>query len=215
MSGNHPFNRRQKGLAFLALLGPVVFAIASTAAGVARTDFSYVADPNSRLGEVGSVYAPVWNVAVMFLGFSVLGLGLALYWRLGKSSRVGVVVLALSCVGFVGVGVFACDPGCPVSGSFSNNMHRIVGLIQTAYLVGIAIISRSLRKNVQWKRFYPYSVATVGVLMIIGTLSFGFTPLNLSQWTGVLAWSLSTVGLLWQEVVSIQLFRRPIPWAVA
>lgn len=214
MSGTHQFDRAQRWLALLALLGPVVFAIASIAAGVARTDFSYVTDPNSRLGEVGSPYAPVWNVAVIFLGFSILALGMALYWRLRKSTRVGAAVLALSCVGFVGVGIFSCDPGCPVYGSFSNNMHRVVGLIQIAYLGGIVMISRSLRKNEQWKRFYPYSLATGGVLLIMGLLSFGFSPLNVSQWTGALAWSLSTVGLLWQEVVSIQLLRLSL-WRTA
>lgn len=121
------------GLAFvLAVL------TAATAAGVPiyfgrrKPGYSHLRHTISELGEIGS---PV-GASVSHVGFVATGV---LLWcfllvcvRVLPDGSAKDVILPLALVGggYVGGGIFRCDPGAPLFGSWRTNLHNLFGALQ-------------------------------------------------------------------------------------
>lgn len=115
--------------------------------GWLKGDFNHVTDYVSELNATGTAWA--WQVGA--LGFVPFGLfSFALLWAAATVvpvigiSRVGHWLLAAEPVAWIGSALAPCDPGCPIEGSLSQNIHNLLG--GTTYLVtalGLVLLSRS------------------------------------------------------------------------
>lgn len=128
-------------------LAAVAFAVATPlVAGALTPHYDRCAQFISELGAVGAPHAS-WVRFAGFLPTGVLGVlfaGLSL--RTARDLRARWGLLLFSGVGwaYVVAAVFPCDPGCPVSGSASQQIHSAFGLVE--YLgggIGLALLAGS------------------------------------------------------------------------
>ena len=115
--------------------------------GWIKGDYNHVAQYVSELNATGTTWA--WQIGT--LGFVPFGLlAFALLWVAAPIapvtgiSRAGYWLLGAESVAWIGSALAPCDPGCPVEGSLSQNIHNLLG--GTTYLVtalGLVLLSRS------------------------------------------------------------------------
>jgi len=148
--------------AALALLVPVVGARG-------EPTYSHVAQFISELGAVGAVHASVVAVA----GFAPIGALVLAFLAfasgvLPRSRRRTAGVICLGAVGasYLASAVFPCDAGCPSSGSFSQSVHNLFGLLEYAgALAGLLLLGAALRGWPAWRNL---ALACVGSAALVG-----------------------------------------------
>ena len=93
------------------------------------------------LSELGAVDAPFATI-IRFFGFlpvalSVIVLVIVLWQRLPRHKLVqsGLFCLLGITIGYLGAVVFPCDSGCPSTGSASQLIHNLAGLVE--YMGGV------------------------------------------------------------------------------
>jgi len=148
----------------------LVFAILSAVLAVAvpmyygrrKPGYSHLRHTISELGEMGS---PVGK-GVSYLGFIAIGISLWLFLiiavRLLPSESDVFYMLSLVGAGYVGGGIFRCDPGAPFIGSWRTTLHNIFGALE---YVGAAGAFLALERSVFWS-------ALSGVMSIAGVIVF-------------------------------------------
>ena len=103
--------------------------------GWLKGDYNHVAQYTSELNATGTAWA--WQIGA--LGFVFGLLAFALLWVAAPIapvtgvSRVGYWLLTAEPVVWIGSALAPCDPGCPIEGSLSQNIHNLLG--GTTYLV--------------------------------------------------------------------------------
>lgn len=149
--------------AVLALLVPVVGA-------GGEPGYSHVEQYISELGAVGAANA-TWVSAA---GFAPIG-GLVLAFLVfasGAFPRSRRTTAGVFCLGAVGGGylvsaVFPCDAGCPSSGSFSQSIHNVFGLLEYAgALAGLLLLAAAFRRSPAWRRLATPSVLAAGFVAV-------------------------------------------------
>ena len=120
--------------------------------GFLSSDYDSISNYLSELGAVGAEYSRVVNYfGFLPTAFSVLFITLLLQSNFSNTrlSRAGFLLVGIGYfIGYFGAFIFPCDFGCPSEGSFSQNMHMILGLI--SYLiapVGLILLGIGLRKE--------------------------------------------------------------------
>ena len=120
--------------------------------GFLSSDYNSISNYLSELGAVGAEYSRVVNYfGFLPTAFSVLFITLLLQSNFSNTrlSRAGFLLVGIGYfIGYFGAFIFPCDFGCPSEGSFSQNMHMILGLI--SYLitpVGLILLGIGLRKE--------------------------------------------------------------------
>lgn len=120
--------------------------------GFLSSDYNSISNYLSELGAVGAEYSRVVNYfGFLPTAFSVLFITLLLQSNFSNTrlSRAGFLLVGIGYfIGYFGAFIFPCDFGCPSEGSFSQNMHMILGLI--SYLiapVGLILLGIGLRKG--------------------------------------------------------------------
>ena len=120
--------------------------------GFLSSDYNSISNYLSELGAVGAEYSRVVNYfGFLPTAFSVLFITLLLQSNFSNTrlSRAGFLLVGIGYfIGYFGAFIFPCDFGCPSEGSFSQNMHMILGLI--SYLiapVGLILLGIGLRKD--------------------------------------------------------------------
>ncbi|MDC0586600.1 DUF998 domain-containing protein [Gammaproteobacteria bacterium] len=120
--------------------------------GFLSSDYDSISNYLSELGAVGAEYSRVVNYfGFLPTAFSVLFITLLLQSNFSNTrlSRAGFLLVGIGYfIGYFGAFIFPCDFGCPSEGSFSQNMHMILGLI--SYLiapVGLILLGIGLRKD--------------------------------------------------------------------
>ena len=120
--------------------------------GFLSSDYDSISNYLSELGAVGAEYSRVVNYfGFLPTAFSVLFITLILQSNFSNTrlSRAGFLLVGIGYfIGYFGAFIFPCDFGCPSEGSFSQNMHMILGLI--SYLiapVGLILLGIGLRKD--------------------------------------------------------------------
>lgn len=149
--------------ATLAFLVPVVSARG-------EPSYSHVGQFISELGAKGAAnaswvsaagFAPIGLLVLVFLAFASL---LLPPFRLKLP--------ALLCLGAVGAAylisaVFPCDAGCPISGTFSQSVHNLFGLLEyLGALVGLLVLGAGLRGLPAWRCLAFASVGAAGVVAV-------------------------------------------------
>jgi len=120
--------------------------------GFLSSDYNSISNYLSELGAVGAEYSRIVNYfGFLPTAFSVLFITLLLQSNFSNTrlSRAGFLLVGIGYfIGYFGAFIFPCDFGCPSEGSFSQNMHMILGLI--SYLitpVGLILLGIGLRKE--------------------------------------------------------------------
>lgn len=120
--------------------------------GFLSSDYNSISNYLSELGAVGAEYSRVVNYfGFLPTAFSVLFITLLLQSNFSNTrlSRAGFLLVGIGYfIGYFGAFIFPCDFGCPSEGSFSQNMHMILGLISYLIaLVGLILLGIGLRKD--------------------------------------------------------------------
>ena len=152
--------------------------------GWLKGDYNHLTQYVSELNATGTAWA--WQIGVF--GFGLFGLlCLALLWTTAPVapvvgiSRVGYWLLLAEPVAWIGSALFPCDPGCPVDGSLSQDIHNLLGGI--TYLVtalALVLLSRSPRMAPK---------AHVGWLVLAGVWMILFAVMvapEFAPWRGLL-----------------------------
>ena len=120
--------------------------------GFLSSDYNSMSNYISELGAVGAEYSKIINYfGFLPIAFSALIITLLLQSKFSNTrlSRVGFLLVGIGYfIAYFGAFIFPCDFGCPSEGSFSQNMHMILGLI--SYLitpVGLILLGIGLRKE--------------------------------------------------------------------
>ncbi|MBC8225682.1 MAG: DUF998 domain-containing protein [Gammaproteobacteria bacterium] len=164
--------------------------------GFLSSDYNSISNYLSELGAVGAEYSRVVNYfGFLPTAFSVLFITLLLQSNFSNTrlSRAGFLLVGIGYfIGYFGAFIFPCDFGCPSEGSFSQNMHMILGLI--SYLIvpiGLILLGIGLRKD----PMIIHSLATF-IATFIFLLGF-FMMLNPSQ--------IDLLGF-WQRLIDYTVF---------
>jgi len=164
--------------------------------GFLSSDYNSMSHYISELGAVGAEYSRIINYfGFLPVSFSALIITLLLQSKFSNTrlSRVGFLLVGIGYfIAYFGAFIFPCDFGCPSEGSFSQNMHMILGLI--SYLitpVGLILLGIGLRKEPMIIHSLASFVAT-----FIFLLGF-FMMLNPSQ--------IDLLGL-WQRLADYTVF---------
>ena len=157
MSGNKKENmseRKQKNRLLLTLSVLLFLSgiFLPELIGFLSSDYNSMSHYISELGAVGAEYSKIINYfGFLPIAFSALIITLLLQSKFSNTrlSRVGFLLVGIGYfIAYFGAFIFPCDFGCPSEGSFSQNMHMILGLI--SYLitpVGLILLGIGLRKE--------------------------------------------------------------------
>jgi hypothetical protein len=119
----------------LVTLSYLIVAVLGIAA--ARPDYSHVRDTISQLGESGARLGRLTSYGV----FVPVGMALAVVAYLAVPIDRDVALLAAALTaGYLGAGLFRCDPGAPSRGSWRQRVHNAFGRVQ--YLGGAYALYR-------------------------------------------------------------------------
>ena len=120
--------------------------------GFLSSDYNSMSHYISELGAVGAEYSRIINYfGFLPIAFNALIITMLLQSKFSNTrlSRIGILLVGIGYfIGYFGAFIFPCDFGCPSEGSFSQNMHMILGLI--SYLitpVGLILLGIGLRKE--------------------------------------------------------------------
>ena len=190
--------------ALAGVLEPVWFLGGSIVFGGLRPGYD-MGHAISELGQQGSAYAVVWNVA----GFG----GAALLWllyafALGAALGRGWLfrLTAFQALTMAASGTFGCDPGCPlVMSSWQGWTHTAVGLSVFAVTCVIPLVaSRTFRPRAEWRSLASVSLI-VGVvlvgLFIAGPIVFRADQVGYWQRLTLL------IAGAWQAAAALRLWR--------
>jgi len=152
---NENMSERKQENRLLLILSVLLFSsgiLLPELIGFLSSDYNSMSHYISELGAVGAEYSRIINYfGFLPIAFSVLIITLLLQSKFSNTrlSRVGFLLVGIGYfIGYFGAFIFPCDFGCPSEGSFSQNMHMILGLI--SYLitpVGLILLGIGLRKE--------------------------------------------------------------------
>jgi hypothetical membrane protein len=204
-------------LALGGVIGPVVFVLMFTLAGVLRPGYSPIHQAVSDLG-VGSnpwlLNGPLVLLGLLLTAF-VVGFDRGVGTAIGGAWRwVCVVLLALPGFGYAVGGIFTEAPATVA-------IHWMVGmpLLAVGSVVGFLVTGLRLRRQDGWRGWGIYSVsASVATLVLIGIMFWVFTPSSLLgplQLGGLLERILFLEILAWYLAFGWRLSRKESPSASA
>jgi len=184
--------------ALAALLVPL-------AAGYLEPGYSHVSQFISELGAHGARHGALVSLA----GFGAIGvLVLVFLGASGRSlPRSGATLAGLVCFGAVGAAylaaaVFRCDAGCPASGSMSQSVHNLFGLLEyVGAFAGLLLLGWGLRG---WRTVAAASVVAA-VFVLAGFL--GMASAELEAYRGISQRIAEAAIFLWIGYVSVALSR--------
>ncbi len=197
---------RPIGLKFYALCGviaPVLFTIIVITLSLLRPGYSHVSQAISELGSVGAPNAIVQDGNFILLGLLIIAFAYGLHKGIGdgKGSRLGPILVAVfGAVAAIGDGIF------PLPGPLHQPLF-IVGVI--AFMIGILIITRRLKRDTNWQGYRLYSLGTgvIAIVLFIVLLSYAISTNGGGPWFGALQRLFLAPLFLWIGVMAIHLLR--------
>ncbi len=187
------------------VVGPVLFVVMFTAAGVLRPGYSPVHQAISDLG----VRPMPWllNVPLVVLGFLLVVLAVGFFQAMRPVMSLGwrwscAVLLAFPGLGYATAGIFP----------ETNPIHWMVGmsLLVVGSLVGFLLVGLQVRRIPPWRGYGIYSLlasASLAVLIVLMNLTFIPTSPLAALRLGGLAERIVFIDLLaWYVVTGWRLF---------
>jgi hypothetical membrane protein len=193
-----------KGFALCGMLAPIVFALALAVFSLMSPGYSNLTNAVSELGVTGAPYALTWNA----IGFILVGTltiayawGLRLDMRPASGSTIVPLLVAISGLGFAGLGPFYAEAG--FQPSLRTTLHFVMVSVNFLPFILVAFIfPAKMKGNDYWKKWALFSVV-MGILAVASFFIPKTVPLGLSQRIGMGA------NFLWLFVTSLALFRKP------
>jgi len=175
--------------------------------GSIQTDYSHKSQFLSELGATDAPYQLLNNYGSLLpIGIAAFVLVFGLYNKFPRTRLVTVGITLLFAVGisYLSGFFFACDPGCPVTGSLKQNLHNLFGLVHYLSLItGLFLIFLGLRKSAP-----KFSIFTLVITIII---LIGFLQVvngEMQDWQG--AWQrLSEYSLALWFFGTVFWYKRP------
>ena len=193
-----------KRFALCGMLAPIVFALALTVFSLMTPGYSNLEKAVSELGVIGASYALAWNAIGFFLVgalWTIYAWGLRLDMHPASGSTIVPLLVAISGLGFAGLGFFPAEAG--FEPSLRTTLHFVlVSVYFLAFLLVAFIFPAKMKGNDYWKKWALFSVV-MGVLAVASFFIPKTVPLGLSQRIGMGA------NFLWLFVTSLALFRKP------
>lgn len=199
---------------FGGVVGPVLFVLLFTVAGLLRPGYSAVRQTVSDLG-VGP-FAWLVNMPIVILGLLLIALAIGFYQAMRRVLRPGLrrscaVLVALPGLGFIAGGVFTEDPSTLI---FHILLGATLGLyfpIVTFFVVGLALLVG--HRDGEWRWFGLYSLlasaATVAVIVFLQLAFMPGSPLFGFQIAGLAERADLVEILAWYIILGWRLFRLP------
>ena len=193
-----------KRIALCGMLAPIVFALALAVFSLMTPGYSNMKNAVSELGVIGAPYAVAWNVIGFFLVGALITIyawGLRLDMRPASGSTIVPLLVAISGLGFAGLGFFPAEAG--FEPSLRTTLHFVlVSIYFLAFILVAFVFPAKMKGNDYWKKWALFSVV-MGVLAVASFFIPKTVPLGLSQRIGMGA------HFLWLFVTSLALFRKP------
>lgn len=195
--------------AALCGLSAVLLAFVVTVIGGAlRPDYSHVSQYVSELGELGAVHASVVNA----FGFVPIGVLVMLFLILAQRSlprsiaaRIGSLCMSAVGAAYLAAAVFPCEPGCPPSGSASQAVHSLFGVLEyTGATAGALFLSVAFRRDERWRSLVPYSRV---VALTVGIAFLAMSSSQLEPYRGLFQRMAEMAIFFWIALVSVFLVR--------
>lgn len=209
--GGEARSARARTLAWAGVAGPVAFAVAIVVGATLVDGYSHVEDFVSELAASGSRARPVMTAGFLALGLSLVGLAWSMR-VLGPMAGALALVVALSGVGVMAAGAFACDPGCPTTGDRSTAQQVHDGASVLTFVLWIGAMGTA-----GWRRRhdrYGRSSLVLAAVALVSFLTLGAMrdptptdPVGLVQ-----RLMLTAVGL-WTIATTVELRRQGKPQA--
>jgi hypothetical membrane protein len=202
--------------ALAGILGPIVFLVVLTLAGLVRPGY----DPVTRYASDLAVGETSWLQTANFIVFGCLVILFAAGLRRGlgggRALRVSATLLALTGIGLIIAGVFATDlVGQP--STTHGTMHFVASLLMFGTLNAVFfVIVVPLRHDERWAGYAHYSAITgiiAGGLCLASVAAALPATFNnyqagpLAAWTGLVQRALFVVAFGWIAMVGFRLLR--------
>ena len=199
--------RAEKVLSLCGVVMPLWLAAVVTIASSLRPGYDQLSQTISELG-VGSLGA------VMDVGFFVTGLlvvaaalGLRRSVSPGRAARAGFILLIVYAAGNIVDSLFTCDLGCPLTGSFHQEVHNVTAIVAFVALeFSPLLFSRAFRADSAWRSLVSFSILS-GIGGIAGLLSFLVAEYSFPGLVGITQRLLIGVPAVWIGAVSTHSFR--------
>lgn len=195
---------RTRRLLACGVVAPPLFAAVVASLGALRPGYDHVTMVMSRLGEQGAPNA----LAMGVLGFGLLGaLTLAFAAGLarlaeGRLEKAGAALLALSAVAVLGVGVFACDPGCG-PGSPRAALHSASAAVTGAAML-LALLAFVM--DARQKADRPGAAVALACFLVMGAAGLLFTA-KLVPWVGAMQRVSLGAPAVWMAFAALRALR--------
>jgi hypothetical protein len=156
----------------LAILSAILAAAVPIYFGRRKPGYSHLRHTISELGETGS---PVGE-SVSYFGFIAVGVSLWLFLivaaKLLPSETAIFVLLSLVGAGYVGGGIFRCDPDAPFLGSWRTTLHNLFAVLE---YFGAAAAFMELKRSEVWEPLSDVMSYAGGVVL------FSLAPLGFAH----------------------------------
>ena len=203
----------REGALYCGIISSLLYIVINIIVPMQYSGYSSTSQVVSELSAIGAPTKMLWSVLVTPYTFLILAFAWGVWKSAGENRRLriaGVMMFANGALGFLW-------PFAPMNqrevlaaggGTFSDTMHIALGAAtQIFYFAALGFSAGALGKA-----FRFYSIATLGVLLFFGVLTFMDSP-NLSKdlptpLIGV--WERINIGvfLLWVIVLAVVLLRK-------
>jgi hypothetical membrane protein len=175
-----------KRFALCGMFAPIVFALALTVFSLLSPDYSNLTNAVSELGGTGASYALPWNaIGFVLVGTSTIAYawGLRLDMRPASGSTILPLPVAISGLGFAGLGPFYAEVG--FQPSLRTSLHFVMVSVYFLPFILVAIIfPAKIKGNDYWTKWAVFSVV-MGILAVASFFIAKTVPLGLSQQIGM------------------------------
>ena len=138
--------------------------------------YSHVRQTISELGEVGSRYSVIvsWGLFAP-VGILLSLLTVTLVYRVDSSDFRDAVMFLTSAVsiGYLGAAIFPCDPGSPLTGTWRQQIHNLLGGVEYVGGTGALFLAAQSLSPVFDATLIPSVVN--GSAVVVGTVTLGLS----------------------------------------
>lgn len=192
-----------KNLAWGGILAPLLFIFALSTFSFLTPNYSNLTNAVSELGTPDAPFALLWNL----LGFGLVGLltlalALGLYLDLnpGPGAKIISILVAISGIGFAGLGLFPAETG--FQPSIRTSLHFLfVSINFLPFILAAFIFAFKLKVNDYWKSWSIFSIC-IGILALASFFIPQNIPVGLSQRLGMGA------NFLWLFIIGLALLKK-------
>lgn len=131
--------------------------------GSRKPGYSHLRHTISELGETGSPIGRGASIGFFLTGVFLWLFLLAAAKALPHEPKEVFYLLSLVGVGYVGGGIFRCDPGAPLIGSWRNTLHNTCAVLEYIGAVGAFT---TLNRSEFWSALSEYMEYAGGLVLI-------------------------------------------------